>query len=210
MNKQKIYNLILLDESGSMKSIEQATILGFNTLLSKMKEIDESIEEQTHFVSLVTFNGGRIENVISNLPVSEVKNIDSSRYKPANSTPLYDAIGISLDKLKKELDGQTDYKVLVTIFTDGFENSSKEFSYRAIRLLMDTLQETDDWVFSFVGTDFDVEEGATSLGIDKKRIMEFDKSNRGVNESFDKLGKSYGKISQDLKDKKPLKDWLFD
>ena len=35
---QKIYNLIILDESGSMGSIERQTILGFNDLATKIKE----------------------------------------------------------------------------------------------------------------------------------------------------------------------------
>ena len=35
---QKIYNLIILDESGSMDSIERQTILGFNDLAIKIKE----------------------------------------------------------------------------------------------------------------------------------------------------------------------------
>lgn len=49
-------------------------------------------------------------------------------HKPDSLTPLFDAMGFSINKLKKLLEGQSDYNVLVTILTDGEENASKEFS----------------------------------------------------------------------------------
>ncbi len=57
MTTDKVYNLIILDESGSMASIEQATISGFNEVVQTIKGIEKKFPEQQHFISLVSFNG---------------------------------------------------------------------------------------------------------------------------------------------------------
>lgn len=55
--KQKVFNLIILDESGSMQSIKSATISGFNEVVQTIKGMEMQFPEQEHFISLVTFNG---------------------------------------------------------------------------------------------------------------------------------------------------------
>lgn len=72
-------------------------------------------------------------------------------------TPLYDAIGFSVSKLKQELASKTNYNVLVTILTDGAENNSKEYTRETIKKMSDELSE-DNWTFTYIGTDHDVEK----------------------------------------------------
>jgi hypothetical protein len=66
-------------------------------------------------------------------PVSKLKQINDKTYMPNASTPLFDAVGFSINKLKDAIQGQTDYNVLVTILTDGEENASKKFSGNDIK-----------------------------------------------------------------------------
>jgi len=56
--------------------------------------------------------------------------LDADTFQPDASTPLYDAIGFSVNKLKRKIEDETDYQVLVTIITDGEENSSTEYTRR--------------------------------------------------------------------------------
>ena len=56
MKNQKVYNLIILDESGSMESIKTEIISAFNEIVQNIKGLEEKFPGQEHFVSFVTFN----------------------------------------------------------------------------------------------------------------------------------------------------------
>jgi hypothetical protein len=56
-NKQQVHNLIILDESGSMASIQETTIQGFNEIVQTIKGIEKQYPDQEHFISLISFNG---------------------------------------------------------------------------------------------------------------------------------------------------------
>jgi hypothetical protein len=49
---QRVYNLIILDESGSMSIIEKQTISGFNETIQTISAAQRKHEGQRHFVSL--------------------------------------------------------------------------------------------------------------------------------------------------------------
>ena len=56
--------------------------------------------------------------------------------------------------------------MLVTILTDGEENSSTEFDLKMVKRLIDKQKELG-WTFTFIGTDdLDVEGMAHQMGID--------------------------------------------
>lgn len=188
MQKHKIYNLIILDESGSMESIKKATITGFNEVVQTIKTVDEQYPDQEHFVSLTTFNGVAINQLIQAKPVSELQLLDEKTYQPNASTPLYDAMGFSFQTLLKQMDTCGDYNVLVTILTDGEENSSKEFNAKAIRDFIEKLKK-ENWTFTYIGANHDVEKTAISLNITNsisfvaedeqvKQMFETDKKSR--------------------------------
>ena len=99
--KHQVHNLIILDESGSMESIKKTIIEGFNEIVQTVKGIEKEFPEQEHFISLVTFNGlgQKLLHFID--PVSRLEEIDDKRYRPDASTPLYDAMGFSIAKLRQ-------------------------------------------------------------------------------------------------------------
>ncbi|EJF08512.1 VWA domain-containing protein, partial [Pontibacter sp. BAB1700] len=150
MNKKKVYNLIVLDESGSMESIKQSTISGFNEVVQTIKGAKDNHPEQEHFISLVTFNSDGIKTKLYNVPVSELEEINSKLYQPNAMTPLFDAIGISTTRLHNDLSEETDTHVLVTILTDGLENASKEYTAAQIKQMIDKLQ-SKGWTFTYIG-----------------------------------------------------------
>lgn len=181
--KHQVHNLIILDESGSMGSIKQSIIQGFNELVQTVQGVEKQYPEQEHLISFISFNGlGRkLLHFID--PVSKLKPIDDSSYKPDSGTPLFDAIGFGVNKLKQVLEGQTDYNVLVTILTDGEENASREFSGAAIKALIEELKE-QRWTFTYIGTDHDVEKIARSLSIEN--TMLFEKNSADIERMFDR------------------------
>src|SRR4051812_34857836 len=151
-NKHQVHNLIILDESGSMNSIKPSIIQGFNEIVQTVKGIEKQFPEQEHFISLVSFNGlgNKLLHFID--PASKLEQIDDSRYQPDASTPLYDAMGFAMAKLRQVVKQQTDYNVLVTILTDGEENASKEFSGNDIKKTIEELKQ-ERWTFTYIGAD---------------------------------------------------------
>ena len=180
-SKHQVHNLIILDESGSMESIKRAIIQGFNEIVQTVKGIEKEFPEQEHFISLVTFNGlgNKILHFID--PAEKLEQIDSKRYQPDASTPLYDAIGFSISNLRQVLEKQTDYNVLVTILTDGEENASKEYSGGDIKKLIEELK-MNRWTFTYIGADHDVEKFASSISI--TNTMTFTKDEGDMHKMF--------------------------
>ena len=181
--KHQIHNLIILDESGSMEPIKQTTIQGFNEIVQTVKGIEQEHPEQEHFISVVTFNGIRQKLVHFIDPVSKLEQIGSSSYRPDASTPLFDAIGFAVNKLKQAIGNRTDYNVLVTILTDGEENASREYSGLAIKKLIEELK-LKRWTFTYIGTDHDVEKMAALISIDN--TMKFDKNETEMKRMFER------------------------
>ena len=185
-----VHNLIILDESGSMETIKDATITGFNEVVQTIKGVEEKFPEQTHFVSLVTFNGLGIKTQLFVEKANKLNELSAETFQPDASTPLYDAIGFSVNKLKKKIKDQKDADVLVTIITDGEENASTEYTGAAVKQLIDEMKSRG-WTFTYIGANHDVERVAFSLSItnslkfeanpaDVKRVFDTDKKARMV------------------------------
>lgn len=177
----KVYNLILLDESGSMEAIRQPTINGFNELLQSIRHSLHQHPEVAQWVSLYSFNGGGITEHLPLVPAARLEAISPEQYRPDNTTPLYDAIGLAVSRLRKETDRETNFKVIVTIFTDGEENSSTEYSFDATVALINQCK-MDGWLFAYVGANHDVEKTAKTLKIDN--YLKYEASAAGTGKMF--------------------------
>jgi len=184
--KTRIFNLIILDESGSMGCIERQAVSGVNETIQTIRAAREKYaDEQEHLLTLVTFNTSRIKTLYDCVPIAEAAEMDESTYYPNCGTPLYDAMGRSLNALRKRV-APAD-KVLVTIITDGYENSSVEYNGRAIKALVEKLK-AEGWVFAYIGANQDVEAVAASMSIDN--TLCFDESPRGSKQMFSCMSRS--------------------
>ena len=172
--KTRIFNLIIIDESGSMQSIKTAAIDSVNETIQTIRSAQKKHEEQEHYVSLVTFNDD-VKTVYECVPVDEVKELTAETYRPDCCTALYDAMGVSLNALRKKV--AEDDKVLVTVVTDGYENASKEYNGKAIKALVDELK-AKGWVFAYIGANQDVEAVAATISI--TNTLRFSATSAGV------------------------------
>lgn len=198
MRQTKVHNLIILDESGSMSGIKSLVMQGFNKTISTIKEEQQNYPEQQHTISIISFNGFGKKMLHFCDPVTSVDFIDEKRYIPDASTPLYDAIGFAVNKLKLVLNQEESYHVLVTILTDGEENASTEYSALAIRQLIGQLSESN-WNFTYIGTDHDVTKAAENIAI--KHSISFDKNTNGIEIMFQKDRESRKSIYRKIFDK---------
>jgi uncharacterized protein YegL len=204
--KHQVHNLIILDESGSMSSIKRTIISGFNELVQTIQGTAQSFPEQEHFISFVTFNGLGQKVLHFQDPVAQLNKINGDQYRPDASTPLFDAMGFSLNKLKAAIDGQTDYNVLVTVMTDGEENASTEYDSRAIKALVEELK-AQRWTFTYIGTDHDVTAAAQRVGINN--TMNFEKSEAGIKDMFYKEQSSRMLYYEKIQRKEDTRDDFF-
>lgn len=180
--KTKVYNLIILDKSGSMESIRKAAIDGYNETLGSIKAAQlKYLDSQEHYISLALFCGCGVEMVYDCTPIKDAEKLTKEMYNPCCMTPLYDAIGKSVKALAKISDAEEDSAVLVTIITDGMENASQEWTGHAIKRLIDERKE-EGWMFSYVGADHDVESVAASISITNTVVWK--KTTEGTEEMF--------------------------
>lgn len=184
MGKTKVYNVIIMDRSGSMWDIQRPAIQGFNEVLGGVKASAKTFADtQTQFMSLVLFDSSSIDFLYWNADPDTVPILTSETYVPGACTPLYDAMGKALTRLEKELKNVPDHSVAVTVITDGYENSSREYSGSAVKALVDHLK-AEGWSFAYMGTDHDVEGVSVSLSI--TNVIRFEKTEEATRETFRK------------------------
>ena len=160
----KVYNLIILDESGSMASIKQATIHAFNELIQSIRATASTHSELEQWIQFFSFNSNGIREILPLQPAQTITELNEDSYQPDCMTPLYDAIGHAVNKLRYAIEKQSDRKVLVTILTDGAENASREFTALTIGNIIKQL-ETEGWTFTYMGANQDAEKVAVSIRI---------------------------------------------
>ncbi len=197
----QVHNLLIIDESGSMGPLREATIDGVNQVLNTIRQAQHDLaESQKHYVTIVTFDsftGSNVSTLVDNVPIAQVGKFD--QYSPGGGTPLYDAVGYSLTRLEQQLKGKDLATAVVTIVTDGMENSSREYTLDKVRELIARLT-AQGWTFSYMGACHNVEATSRSLGIGNS--LEFAHSGRGSTSSWQRdLGAKhahYHRIDRDI------------
>ena len=161
---KRIFNLLVVDESGSMSIIERQALVGINETLATIQKMQKAHADLEQRVTLITFDSTHMKLLYDNACAHDAKPLRSCAYNPCGGTPLYDAIGLGLAKVNALT--TPDDSVLVTIITDGEENCSQEYTLAMIQNLIEKLKK-QNWTFTFIGTDdLDVESIAMDMGID--------------------------------------------
>lgn len=179
---KRVFNLIIVDESGSMSVIQQQALSGLNETLQTVQLLARQHPDLEQNVSLIFFDSNHRNYKYFNTPAPEAKPLQPKDYSPSGCTPLYDAIGESVGKVNA-LMGKDD-QALVTIITDGYENDSHEFTLPMVKNLIEKLKG-QGWTFTLIGTDnLDVESMAHSMAIDEH--MEFTEDAEGTQKMFER------------------------
>lgn len=160
----------ILDKSGSMESVKQATISGFNEYIKTLKK-----DGNKYSFSLTLFDT-QIETPFINTPLNEVDELDEKKYDTNGSTALYDAVCTTIKKVN-EKKGQ---KVINIIMTDGEENSSKEYTQVQMRAMIKELEAKGNWTFVYLGANQDSYVNAQKFGISQMNTSNFVASAKGM------------------------------
>ena len=173
--KKTSHVIFVLDDSGSMQSCRVSTISGYNEYLQAQKKDAKETGIPT-FISLYKFDGLSVNTVFSRVSVDEVKDLDEESYNPQGMTNLYDAIGGVMLHVNTQLSANKKAgrdSVIITILTDGAENSSRTFDNKTIKQMVEKA-EGKNWGFMFLGANIDAFAAGSSLGFNSNNTMQYD------------------------------------
>lgn len=175
----RCYNLIILDESGSMQGLIEETLTGANETIAAIKVAADSIPDLKQYLSVVTFTTRVDEDTVkilsSMIPVPKMRYLDTEDYHPSGNTPLYDAVGEMLMRLAPII--PEDAAALVTIITDGEENASRRYTSYDIQGMIGVLEERG-WTFAYIGANQDAILEAGKIGV--SNALNYDANKDGV------------------------------
>lgn len=151
----KTYINFVLDRSGSMAQIQEATITGFNNYLKAQR----AEPGKTRWTLTLFDSVDEQEVVFENYKGRDVPKLTTETYVPRAATPLLDAVGEALTRalaytkaLSIRNEGY-DRHILV-VMTDGYENASKEFSSSDVKKLIKKAEKRN-WQVIFLGANQD-------------------------------------------------------
>ena len=183
--KTQIYNLIILDKSGSMDFIRQAAFTGCNEVLNGIKAAAKKhADTQEHFASLMLFDTESMPYILDMVPAEQITLMKEDQFIPCACTPLLDAIGIALTRLEAEVKKHERAIASVTIITDGYENASTEYNAQQIHQLIGRLKKQEGWNFAFMGANQDVTKVCIDLNIDVQNAHAWEFSHEGTCQAF--------------------------
>lgn len=191
--KENLTELIMiLDMSGSMYELRDDTIGGYNSLIEEQKK-----EDGEAFVTTVLFNHS-YSVLYDRADIKDVKPLTGGEYIPSGMTAMLDAVGRAITSVGQSLaampEEERPSRVMVTIITDGYENSSKEYTWDAIRAMIKEQREKYSWVFTFIGADIDTMKVSGDLGIDSRLSKSYTKSADGTGSVYMSVSNAMKKV----------------
>lgn len=188
MSKEATDILCIVDRSGSMSTIKDDAIGGFNSFLERQKK-----EPGDAHMTLVQFDN-EYEEVFVGKNVSDVPPYTKDTYVPRGTTALFDAVGKAITSLNerrmKTSEEERPDRVICVILTDGHENSSREYNEPAVKKLIEEKKKMK-WEFIFVAAGMDqcvAENIGAGMGVGVNNIFSVSHSARGMSAAYNSIG----------------------
>lgn len=163
--------VFILDRSGSMSSLTNDTIGGFNSFVEQQKK-----EAGECFLTTILFDD-QYDVLHDHIDIQEVKPLTDREYFARGMTALLDATGKAISTVGNRLavtnEDERPENVIVVITTDGQENSSKEFTAEKIKEMVSHQEEKYKWSFLFLGANIDAFATGGAYGFDASRTAQY-------------------------------------
>lgn len=170
---------VVLDRSGSMHSLVDDVIGGFDKFIEDQKQIEGEAN-----LTLVQFDH-KYEFVYNNVPINKVGKLE---YHPRGTTALLDAVGRAInetgERLSKLKEEERPSKVVFVIITDGLENSSREFKKNQIKNMIEEQTNRWQWEFIYLGANQNAFNEAQDIGINVNNAVNFGANSSGCAAAF--------------------------
>lgn len=172
----------IIDSSGSMSSLQEDTIEGFNNFIEEQRDFPGRAN-----VTLILFNSD-CDVVYEGIDIKDVDPLTDKEYIPEGYTALFDAISSSIASLKKRIFNMSEEdqpsKAIFCIITDGQENSSQEVDKDTVTNLINQCKDYYNWEFAFLSADMDAIKEASSIGISSGMTGSFTPTSEGISYAY--------------------------
>ena len=177
MKTNKTELIVVLDRSGSMETIRTDMEGALKTLVEK-----QATEPGECLFSLYQFDN-EYEMVLEQVAIGNVSK-NSLVLEPRGGTALVDAIGKTINaignRLKNTDESERPETVIMTIITDGEENSSREFTAEKVKEMVKHQTDKYKWKFIFLGSNIDAVKTGSRYGFAATNSMSYYSSTKGV------------------------------
>jgi uncharacterized protein with von Willebrand factor type A (vWA) domain len=174
--KEAVEILVIADRSGSMSSIRDEAIGGFNNFLAAQQAVKGAAN-----LTLVLFDD-QYEVPVKGVKIKEVKPLTAETFVPRGLTAMNDAIGKAL----AELEIKNPKKAVICILTDGEENASREFTQAQVKEKVKAAEERD-WEVIFLAANIDAQQAARDIGKFKSAGIAFAANAQGMQFAYDSM-----------------------
>lgn len=162
----------VVDRSGSMQSIVDDAIGGFNTWLAEQQALPGEAS-----LTLSLFDHENI--VTSYAKLADAKPLDNKSYVPRGSTALNDTIGQALNRME----AANPDKAILMILTDGMENCSREFTHEQVRQKIQAAEKRG-WQVVYVSAHADAFAHGAQYGVSAANTLAFANIGAGVRVAY--------------------------
>ena len=181
MNDNLTEIICIIDRSGSMNSVRQDAIGGFNAFVEQQAQ-----EPGEARITVVLFNG-EYQLLCDSVPLDDIR-LSNQNFVPRGSTALLDAVGRTIDNVGKRLaatiEPERPGQVIVAILTDGAENSSRRYSRSQVASMIEHQTTKYSWEFVFLAANQDAITAARSISIAAADAVSFDSTAEGTQNAF--------------------------
>jgi Mg-chelatase subunit ChlD len=180
---------LLLDRSGSMAPLVSDVIGGVNQFLTEQRAQGNDVR-----VSIVQFDSNDPQEVkVWGAPISEVGALTTADFQPRGGTPLLDATGLLIGRVKVDAQsrvaaGLAEEDIVFVTVTDGEENQSREFTLAQVKALVET-QTAAGWTFVFLSAGLNAYGDAAAMGFDASNSQAWDRRGDNTRMAFDSVSK---------------------
>jgi uncharacterized protein YegL len=177
--------ICIVDRSGSMASIADDAIGGYNAFVREQQALPGEA-----YLSLVLFDH-EYTPLLNSVPLAEVSPLTAETYVPRGTTALLDAVGRTIDDVGARLAAtpavERPGQVVVCILTDGMENASSDYTRDQVREMIEHQQAKYAWAFQFLAANQDAFAEAGSIGIAADHAASFVADAAGTHEAFERI-----------------------
>jgi hypothetical protein len=176
-----------LDRSGSMASIADDVIGGFNRFVAEQQGQDGKCR-----LTMIQFDSNdRHEVLYDAVKIADVTPLTAETFQPRGGTPLLDAEGWLINKaIEREQARKVEEKkaeaILFVTFTDGMENQSREWTKGGLTAAKASAEERG-WAFTYLGCGHDAYGQATRFGTNAAAVQSFAGDSQGVSATYTSL-----------------------
>jgi len=200
------YVAFVLDQSDSMNSIKQAAIDAFNEQLQVLRKESDGVKT---LVTVTKFS--TVPTLGEPVSLEYIEELNEMTYRPSGMTALFDAIGeTALVIAKQYREDNSDAAVLFVIITDGHENASVKFNQQRVKSMIEELEGTDRWSFTFLAANQNpLETAVAGMGMKVGNVMNFMATDAGMKGASTSMSSSTSSYMADRKIGKTKTDTFY-